>query len=43
MMGEALAFEGDGWATWRSVVIVAPRKNGKTATLAGPLPLSAAD
>jgi phage terminase large subunit-like protein len=34
MMGEALAFGGDGWPVWRSVVIVAPRKNGKTALLA---------
>jgi phage terminase large subunit-like protein len=34
MMGEALAFDSDGWPTWRSVVIVAPRKQGKTAVLA---------
>jgi phage terminase large subunit-like protein len=34
MLGEALAYDEDGWPTWRSVVIVAPRKNGKTATLA---------
>jgi hypothetical protein len=34
MMGEALAFDSDGWPTWRSVVIIAPRKNGKTAALA---------
>jgi hypothetical protein len=34
MLGDALAFDSDGWPTWRSVVIVAPRKNGKTATLA---------
>jgi phage terminase large subunit-like protein len=34
MLGEALAFDADGWPTWRSVVIIAPRKNGKTATLA---------
>jgi phage terminase large subunit-like protein len=34
MLGEALAFDPDGWPTWRSVVIIAPRKNGKTATLA---------
>jgi hypothetical protein len=34
MLGEALAFDSDGWQTWRSVVIVAPRKNGKTAMLA---------
>ena len=33
MLGEALAFDADGWPTWRSVVIV-PRKNGKTAALA---------
>jgi phage terminase large subunit-like protein len=34
MLGEALAYDSDGWATWRSVVIVAPRKNGKTVLLA---------
>jgi phage terminase large subunit-like protein len=34
MLGDALAFDSDGWPSWRSVVIVAPRKNGKTATLA---------
>ena len=34
MLGEALAFDSDGWPVWRSVVIIAPRKNGKTATLA---------
>jgi phage terminase large subunit-like protein len=34
MMGEALAFDSDGWATWRPVVILAPRKQGKTAVLA---------
>lgn len=34
MMGEALAFDTDGHPTWRSVVIVAPRKNAKTTTLA---------
>ena len=34
MMGEALAFDEDGLPTWRSVVIVDPRKNGKTAILA---------
>jgi phage terminase large subunit-like protein len=33
-LGEALAFDAGGWPMWRSVVIVAPRKNGKTATLA---------
>jgi phage terminase large subunit-like protein len=33
MMGEALAFDSDGWPVWRSVVIVCPRKNGKTAML----------
>jgi phage terminase large subunit-like protein len=31
MMGDALAFDSDRWPIWRSVVIVAPRKNGKTA------------
>jgi phage terminase large subunit-like protein len=34
MMSEALAFDSDGWPTWRSVVIVVPRENEKTATLA---------
>lgn len=34
MMGEALAYNSDGWATWSSTVMVAPRKNGKTAMLA---------
>jgi phage terminase large subunit-like protein len=34
MMGEALAYDSDGWPVWRSVVIIAPRKNGKTAALA---------
>jgi phage terminase large subunit-like protein len=34
MLGEALAFDVEGWPTWRSVVIIAPRKNGKTQTLA---------
>ena len=33
MLGEALAFDSDGWPTWRSVVIIAPRKQGKTASL----------
>lgn len=31
MLGEALAFDENGWPVWRSVVIVAPRKQGKTA------------
>lgn len=34
MLGEALAFDSDGHPFWRSVVIEAPRKNGKTETLA---------
>jgi hypothetical protein len=34
MLGEALAYDADGWPSWCSVVIVAPRKNGKTALLA---------
>ena len=34
MLGEALAYDAEGWPVWRSVVIVAPRKQGKTATLA---------
>src|SRR5436190_6227482 len=33
MMGEALAFDSDGWPVWRSIVFVAARKNGKTAML----------
>lgn len=35
MMGEALAFDEHGWPFWQSVVIVMPRKNGKTTLLAG--------
>lgn len=34
MMGEALAYDDQGWPVWRSVVIVMPRKNGKTVLLA---------
>jgi phage terminase large subunit-like protein len=34
MMGEALAYGEDGWPVWESVVIVMPRKNGKTLLLA---------
>lgn len=34
MMGEALAYDKDGWPVWNSVVIVMPRKNGKTQLLA---------
>jgi phage terminase large subunit-like protein len=34
MLGEALAFDEAGWPVWQSVVIVAPRKNAKTTTLA---------
>ena len=34
MFGEALAYDESGHPVWRSVVIVAPRKNGKTAMLA---------
>jgi phage terminase large subunit-like protein len=34
MMGEALAFDAAGWPIWRSVVMIAPRKNGKTQLLA---------
>jgi phage terminase large subunit-like protein len=34
MMGEALAYREDGWPVWESVVIVMPRKNGKTLLLA---------
>lgn len=32
--GEALSFAEDGWPIWQSAVLVAPRKNGKTALLA---------
>jgi phage terminase large subunit-like protein len=35
MMGEALAYDGQGWPVWRSVVLILPRKNGKTTLLAG--------
>jgi phage terminase large subunit-like protein len=41
MMGEALAYDSDGWPTRRSVVIIAPRKNGKTAALSAVSLLSA--
>jgi phage terminase large subunit-like protein len=34
MFGEALAYDEKGWPVWRSVVIVLPRKNGKTICLA---------
>jgi phage terminase large subunit-like protein len=34
MLGEALAFDVNGQPVWRSVVMIAPRKNGKTALLA---------
>ena len=34
MMGEALAYDDNGWPVWRSVIIVCSRKNGKTALLA---------
>jgi len=34
MLGEALAFDEEGLPVWRSVVIVAPRKTGKTSLLA---------
>lgn len=34
MMGDALAYDAQGWPVWRSVVLVLPRKNGKTALLA---------
>jgi phage terminase large subunit-like protein len=34
MMGEALAYDADGWPIWNSVVFVIPRKNGKTQLLA---------
>ena len=35
LMNEALAFDADGSAIWESIVIVMPRKNGKTTLLAG--------
>jgi phage terminase large subunit-like protein len=34
MMGEALAYDTDGWPIWQSIVFVIPRKNGKTSLLA---------
>lgn len=34
LMGEAMAFGADGWPVWNSVVIIMPRKNGKTELLA---------
>lgn len=34
MMGEALAYDEHGFPVWNSVVIVMPRKNGKTQLLA---------
>jgi phage terminase large subunit-like protein len=34
MLGEALAYDPEGWPVWRSVVMIAPRKNGKTQLLA---------
>jgi phage terminase large subunit-like protein len=34
MLGEALAYDEHGQPVWRSVVMIAPRKNGKTALLA---------
>jgi phage terminase large subunit-like protein len=34
MLGEALAYAENGHPVWRSVVMIAPRKNGKTALLA---------
>jgi len=34
MLGEAMAYDEQGFPIWRSVVIVAPRKNAKTTMLA---------
>jgi phage terminase large subunit-like protein len=34
MLGEALAYEANGWPIWRSIVFIVPRKNGKTQLLA---------
>lgn len=34
-LGEALAFDDAGWPYWQSVVLILPRKNGKTTLLAG--------
>jgi phage terminase large subunit-like protein len=34
MLGEALAYDREGWPIWRSIVFVVPRKNGKTQLLA---------
>ena len=33
MLGEALAYDRDGRAVWRSIVNIVPRKNGKTTLL----------
>lgn len=34
LFAEALAYDESGWPVWDSVVVVAPRKNGKTVSLA---------
>jgi phage terminase large subunit-like protein len=34
MMGEALAYDSNGWPVWNSTIICMPRKNGKTVLLA---------
>jgi hypothetical protein len=34
MLGEALAYDREGHAVWRSIINVVPRKNGKTTLLA---------
>jgi phage terminase large subunit-like protein len=34
MLSEALAYDEHGQPIWRSVALIAPRKNGKTALLA---------
>lgn len=34
MMGEALAYDAEGWPCWNSIIFVLPRKNGKTQLLA---------
>ncbi|MCC6743411.1 MAG: hypothetical protein IT175_06085 [Acidobacteria bacterium] len=35
VFGEALAYDEDGWPFWQSVVLILPRKNGKTTMIAG--------
>ena len=43
MMGEALAYDADGWPVWRSVVIVAAAQEREDGCCSRPRPLPAAD